>query len=255
MANKPHETLVGEQFGARAEAYVSSAVHAGGEDLEQLAAIAGARPAARLLDLGCGGGHVGFRLARLVGQVVAYDLSPDMLWAVAAEAAKRGLGNIVTEQGMAERLPFADGSFDMVASRYSAHHWRDLAACLAEARRVLKVGGLAVFMDVVAPASALADTYLQTVELLRDPSHVRDYSVEEWLRAVTAAGFSPGTVTRRRLPLQFSSWVARMRTSEVHIRAIRSLQAQMADQVVNHFDIRADGSFTVDTMTLEATRP
>jgi SAM-dependent methyltransferase len=251
--NKPHSAVVAEQFGSRANAYVTSAVHAAGEDLDHLAAAVGTRPAARVLDLGCGGGHVAFRLAADVGQVIAYDLSAEMLQAVAAEAGKRCLRNIATERGMAERLPFADESFDVVASRYSAHHWRDLRACLKEARRVLKRSGIAVFMDVVAPSAALADTYLQAVELLRDPSHVRDYSVEEWLRAAGEAGFSPGVVTRRRLLLEFSPWVRRIGTPDDLVAAIRSLQARMAGEVVEYFEIREDGSFTVDTMTLEAT--
>ncbi|HLN23313.1 MAG TPA: class I SAM-dependent methyltransferase [Patescibacteria group bacterium] len=252
MSNKSHASVVRDQFGVRADAYVTSAVHAQGEDLQQLAVIIGARPTARVLDLGCGGGHVAFRLAPQVGQVVAYDLSTDMLRAVTAEAGKRGLGNIVTECGMAETLPFADASFDVVASRYSAHHWRDLAAGLKEARRVLKKGGVAVFMDVISPGAALTDTYLQAVELLRDPSHVRDYSLDEWRHAATAAGFVPGEATCRRLPLDFTSWIQRMATPDNHAQVIRSLQARMGDEVARHFAIQADGSFTVDTMTLVA---
>lgn len=255
MANRSHETLVRAQFGARTDAYVASPVHATGEDLDQLAQAVGARPAARVLDLGCGGGHVAFRLAPLVGRVAALDMSAHMLEAVAAEAARRGLGNIATEHGTAESLPFADRSFDVVASRYSAHHWRDLPACLREARRVLKPGGLAVFMDTVAPGEALADTHLQAVELLRDPSHVRDYSVAQWVRALEEAGFTPGEPVLRRVRLEFSSWIERMRTPEVNVRAIRSLLAGAPGEVARHFGIEADGSFTVDAMTLEAARP
>lgn len=253
MTDKAHETVVREQFGTRAGAYVASTVHAGGEDLDHLEELAGERPQALVLDLGCGGGHVSYRLAPHVGQVVALDLSEDMLRTVAAEARKRGLSNIVTERGSARRLPFADGAFDVVASRYSAHHWGDLPACLRQARRVLKSGGLAVFMDTVSPGPAVADTYLQAVELLRDPSHVRDYSVDEWLRAAREAGFTPGAATRRRLRLEFSSWVARMATPELSVRAIRSLQERMAAEVARHFEIEEDGSFTVDTLTLTAT--
>jgi SAM-dependent methyltransferase len=255
MENKSHDTVVKNQFSPRAEAYVTSAVHAQGEDLEHLAALVGVRPKARMLDLGCGGGHVAFRLAPYADQVTACDISEGMLRTVAAEAEKRGLCNIVTRQGAAQSLPFADETFDVVASRYSAHHWRDLPGCLRQARRVLKEGGLAVFMDTVAPDAALMDTYLQAIELLRDPSHVRDYSVGEWLRAAEEAGFQPRAVARRRVRLDFSSWVARMRTPDLHVQAIRSLLALMPEEVVEHFEVTEDGSFTVDTMTLEATRP
>jgi SAM-dependent methyltransferase len=244
--------LVTGQFGPQAAAYVQSAVHAQGEDLKQLAALVRGRPDARALDLGCGGGHVAFHLAPEVREVVAYDLSADMLAAVAAEAAKRGLSNVTTRQGAVESLPFADSAFDVVMTRFSAHHWRDVKSALREARRVVKGGGIAAFVDCVAPADPLLDTYLQGIELLRDPSHVRDYSVAEWTVMLRDAGFEVGEVTMRRLPLDYASWIARQRTPAVQANAIRALQTKMSADVVRHFDIQDDGSFTIDVASIEA---
>jgi SAM-dependent methyltransferase len=253
MTSKTQEALVAGQFGPRAAAYVSSAVHARGEDLLQLVEMVKGRSGARVLDLGCGGGHVSFNVAPEVGEVVAYDLSEEMLAAVAAEARRRGLANIRIERGAVEQLPFPDQSFDVVATRYSAHHWGDLQAALREARRVLKPGGRAVFMDSITPGRPLLDTFLQSIELLRDPSHVRNYTRAEWERSVTEAGFTVGAVTQRRLSLDFATWVARMATPELHVRAIRSLEAQMSAEVAAYFELQPDGSFTFDTMTLEAS--
>ena len=253
MAETPrYDAVVTRQFGPQAEAYLHSAVHAQGADLDQLAAIIGQRPTARLLDLGCGGGHVGFRLSPQVGEVVSYDLSDQMLAVVAAEAARRGLANLSTRQGAAETLPFADASFDLVVSRYSAHHWGDFAAGLAQARRVLKPGGLAVFIDVAAPQPALLDTWLQSLELLRDPSHLRDYTVAEWERQTRQAGFRPGRPSLHKLRLDFTSWVGRINTPEIHIQALRSLQRLASAEVATHFAIEADGSLTIDTLLLTA---
>ncbi|MGQ3676008.1 class I SAM-dependent methyltransferase [Xanthobacter sp. TB0139] len=243
--------LVERQFGPQAQAYVASAVHAKGEDLEALGILLEQMRPVRFLDLGCGGGHVSFAAAPHAGSVVAYDLSMQMLQAVASEALRRGLGHVSTQQGVAEALPFADESFDMLASRYSAHHWRDVAAGLREARRVLRCGGAAIFMDVVAPEMAVADTFLQAVELLRDPSHARDYSRTEWERHAQNASFQIKSVTPRRLTLEFSSWVARIRTPALHVEAIRALQQAASDEVVRHFAIQPDGTFTVDTLSLE----
>ncbi len=251
-ATTSQQDLVARQFGARAAAYVASAVHAQGEDLQQLAAIVRARPGSRVLDLGCGGGHVSFHVAPHAREVVAYDLSAEMLGAVAGVARERGLANIRTERGAVEALPFADGSFDVVLSRFSAHHWHDFEAGLAEARRVVKPGGVAAFADSASPGPAMLDSFLQALELLRDPSHVRSRSVEEWQAALAGAGFAPGAVTRRRLRLEFASWVERMGTPEAHVRAIRSLQGLVAKEVAAHFAVEADGSFLLDTMTIEA---
>jgi ubiquinone/menaquinone biosynthesis C-methylase UbiE len=247
---KTHEANVTTQFGPRAAAYVASAVHAAGEDLQQIAALAQAQRPPKALDLGCGGGHVAFAIAPHSSAVTAYDLSLDMLNAVSQEAAVRGLANIVTREGSVEKVPFADASFDFVVSRYSAHHWHNVGAGLAEARRVLKPGGVAVFADVVSPGGALLDTHLQAIELLRDPSHVRDYSGEEWIALLKAAGFVPAKPTMRRLHLEFSTWVARMATPEPQIRAIRDLQATMPRNVREYFQVQADGSFTIDSMTV-----
>jgi SAM-dependent methyltransferase len=154
--------------------------------------------------------------------------------------------------GAAESIPFPDASFDAVLSRYSAHHWRDFAQGIREARRVLKPGGHAVFVDAIAPAAPILDTFVQSIEMLRDPSHVRDYSRAEWERTLIDAGFRPGAVTERRLPLDFGAWVQRMRTPDVHVQAIRSLGRAMSSRVIEHFAIQDDGSFTLDTMTIEA---
>jgi len=251
--SKSHGNLVAAKFGPRAAAYVASAVHAKGNDLDRIAVIVRGHPAARVLDLGCGGGHVSFYAAPHVREVVAYDMSCEMLDAAARVCRERGLPNVTPCQGAAEYLPFADAAFDFVVSRYSAHHWHNFQGALQQARRVLKKGGTAVFVDVVSPGSsfALLDTYLQTVELLRDPSHVRDYSADEWWRALTQAGFMPGATVNGRLRLEFSAWVERIDTPGVHIQAIRSLQSNMAEDVVKYFEIEADGSFTVDTMLCE----
>jgi SAM-dependent methyltransferase len=253
MTTQDHANLVNAQFGPRAAAYVASAVHASGADLEQLAAFA-ARGAvnARALDLGCGGGHAAFHVAPHVGQMVAYDMSVDMLNAVSRTAADKGIDNIATRQGVAETLPFPNRSFDLIVSRFSAHHWNDLSAGLAETRRVLKDDGRAAFIDVVAPPSPLCDTHLQTIELLRDMSHVRNYSAATWLAALEDAGFVTGVKTARRLRLEFTSWVTRMRTPDLYIGAIRGLQANMPREVTDYLELEPDGSFTIDTLTIEA---
>lgn len=246
-----HEALVERQYGDRADAYVASRAHSEGADLDRIETIVRAHPRARVLDLGCGGGHVAYRAAPHVREVIACDLLPAMLAAVEREAARRGLDNIGTQAAPAERLPFADASFDILLCRFTAHHWRDWEAGLTEARRVLVPGGLAVFADTIAPDDALADTHLQAIELLRDPSHVRNRTTDQWIAGLTRAGFAVDRVGSHKLPIDFASWIARMRTSELHTAAIRSLQAGASDAVREALDYRADGSFTLDVGTFE----
>jgi SAM-dependent methyltransferase len=246
-------TFTAETYTPRADAYVASAVHASGPDLDQIeAAVRGLRDA-RVLDLGCGGGHVSYRAAPHVSGVVAVDLTPAMLEAVSRTAAERGFKNISTVLSAAEGLPFEDGAFDIVLCRFTTHHWADMEAGLREARRVLKPHCRAVFVDVVAPRDTVLDTHLQAVEVLRDASHVRDYSVAEWLAALSRVGFAVGSVTMRKLRMDFATWIARTATPDSHAAAIRSLQATASSVVRGHFAVDEDGGFDLDVATFEVT--
>jgi ubiquinone/menaquinone biosynthesis C-methylase UbiE len=249
---RSHESVVSEQFGPQAQAYVQSAVHASGEDLEAIEEIVRQAAPRRALDLGTGGGHVAYRLARHAEAVTACDLSEEMLAAVAHTAAAKGIENIQTVAAAAERLPFSDGTFDFLASRFSAHHWRDWELGLRQARRVLSADASAIFVDVVSQGGPLLDTHLQAVELLRDPSHVRDYSAAEWFEALARSGFAVRATRSWRIRTEFAQWTARMRTPEVFVNAIRALQATASAEVARHFTIEGDGTFMLDAMMVEA---
>jgi len=247
-----HHEHVADAFGSTAAAYLTSPTHASGADLETLAAQIGSTPNADVLDLGCGAGHASFAAARHARSVIAYDLAAPMLATVAASAKERGLSNIRTEQGSAERLPFDDASFDWVVSRLSAHHWHDVPRALAQVRRVLKRGGGVLFIDVVGADHPLLDTHLQAVEVLRDGSHVRNYRADEWLAFFAAAGFEASVRERWRLSIEFSSWVARMRTSAERVAAIRSLWRGAPDEVRAYYGVQEDGSFMLDALMVQA---
>jgi SAM-dependent methyltransferase len=247
-----HRDQVTDAFGATAADYLTSAVHASGADLQTLAAETALTPGASVLDLGCGAGHASFAVAPHVQTVVAYDLAPQMLATVAEAARERSLTNIRTEEGAAEALPFADASFDWAVSRMSAHHWHDVPRALAEVRRVLKRGGRVLFIDIAGADHPLLDTHLQAIELLRDGSHIRDYRASEWLAFFADAGFEARIRERWRLPIEFSAWVARMRTPEVRVAAIRSMWANAPDEVRAYYDVKADGSFKLDAVMIEA---
>jgi SAM-dependent methyltransferase len=252
--SQSHHRFVNTAYSPRASDYLASAVHATGEDLDELERRVRGRPTARVLDLGCGGGHVTYRAAPHVAEVVAVDLSAAMLEIVSRTAADRGLQNVSARQCPAERLPFEAACFDFVLSRFSAHHWHDLDAGLREAARVLGPGGRAVLIDSIAPSEALLDSHLQTIELLRDPSHVRNYTAAEWIGALARAGLTVVALTVRRIRIDFDSWIARTRTPALHADAIRSFLGGAPDDVRGRFAIEPDGSFMLDTLEVEALR-
>ncbi|EIF32624.1 methylase involved in ubiquinone/menaquinone biosynthesis [Burkholderia sp. Ch1-1] len=247
-----HHDQVADAFGSTAAAYLTSPTHAAGADLRTLAEAIAATPIATVLDMGCGAGHASFAVAPHAKEVVAYDIAPQMLATVEGAAKERGLANIRTQQGAAEVLPFSDHSFDWVISRMSAHHWHDVPLALAEVRRVLKPGGKVLFIDIAGSDHPLLDTHIQAIELLRDASHIRDYRADEWLALFAAAGFKAAIHERWRIDIEFSSWVARMRTPEPRVVAIRSMWASAPDEVRQYFDVQEDGSFKLDALMIEA---
>jgi SAM-dependent methyltransferase len=239
-----------QHYAPRAHDYLTSPTHATGADLDQIAASVARWQPARVLDLGCGGGHVAYRVAALAGEVVAADLTQDMLDLVRETAATLGLANLRTQRAAAEALPFPGAAFDAVLCRYSAHHWGDLDAGLREARRVLTPSGRALFVDSVAPARPLLDTHLQTIELLRDASHVRNYTAAEWVAACGRAGFRLVGLTPRRLRMEFAAWVARTRTTPARVAALQAVQHAASQDVRRHFEIEPDASWLLDTLAV-----
>jgi ubiquinone/menaquinone biosynthesis C-methylase UbiE len=243
------------QFGTSAANYLASPVHATGADLERLTAVAVQQRPARVLDLGCGAGHASFALARGgARQITAYDPSSDMLAVVVREAAARGHGGIETCVGAAEALPFESNTFDLVVTRYSAHHWSNMAQALAECARVTVPGGRLIVIDVIAPETPLFDTSLQVIEFLRDASHVRDYRVSEWAAMQRAAGFVEPAVTSWKLSIEFRSWIARIGTPPPRVAALRSVFAELPSEVLEYFQVGPELSFVTDSAWLEAPK-
>jgi ubiquinone/menaquinone biosynthesis C-methylase UbiE len=248
--------LSARQFGDSAANYLTSSVHARGADLERLDALARRLHPARALDLGSGAGHAAFALARGgAAAVIAYDLSEQMLAVVEREATARGHAQIATRRGAAEQLPFDDASFDLIVTRYSAHHWPSVPAAVAEAVRVLQPGGRLVVIDVVAPESALLDTILQTIELLRDKSHVRNYRASEWRSMLSVPGLTNSTSDLWKLPLEFDSWVRRISTPSRRVQALRAVFDDLPAEARDYFSVTADGSFTSDVLWIEVAKP
>ena len=244
-----HTQTVLSQFDPQAAAYTSSTVHATGADLARAGALIAANipcETGKLLDVGCGAGHLSFAVSPHLSRVVASDPSPRMLEAVRKGAAERD-ETIETIQASAGALPFDDNTFCVVASRYSAHHWQGIEAALHEMRRVVKTGGFLLMIDVVGDEDDLVNTHLQTIELLRDRSHIRNFKASQWRDLIAASGFEMIEEATFPLALEFTSWVGRMQTSPQRVEMIRTLEADAPKEVQEALHIAADGSFELKT--------
>jgi ubiquinone/menaquinone biosynthesis C-methylase UbiE len=236
---------VQRQFGDVAVNYRNSSVHASGEDLTHMVEAGGLTGTEQVLDAGCGAGHTALAFAPHAAQVVAYDFTPSMLVQVERLAAERDIHNVVTHLGDVEDLPFADATFDLVVSRLSAHHWPHPAVALREFYRVLKPGGRFILSDIVAADAPALDTFLQTIELLRDPSHVRDHNITQWLGMFDQCSFDAQVIFTWDLPLNFDAWVQRMATPTLNVTMIKNLFDGAPYEVREAMTVQEDYTFSI----------
>jgi SAM-dependent methyltransferase len=196
----------------RAEAYRESEAHREGPDLDLLVEwAAGARTA---LDIGSGGGHVARRLREAGLEVVSADPAPGMQADV---------------QAAAEDMPFADASFDVVATRVAAHHFADVGAAVSEIARIAADRVLVVDNLFMGEAAEEADR-------LRDPSHVRNYTEAEWRALFEGVGLTVAEARRVDRTMRVAPWLERSGCAGADAVRVRELLAD-----------RIDG----DTITLE----
>jgi SAM-dependent methyltransferase len=190
---------------SRAEAYRQSEAHREGPDLDLL--VEWAKGTRTALDVASGGGHVARRLREAGLEVVTLDPAPGMQADV---------------QAVAEDLPFADGSFDVVASRAAPHHFADVAAAVREMARVAADRVLVVDNLFMGEQAEQADK-------LRDPSHVRNYSESEWRALLEDAGLVLEEARRVDKTLRFEPWLERSDCTGAEAEQVRALLVDRID--------------------------
>jgi len=233
------KTAVQEQFGKTAAHYLTSKPHAAGKSLERLVALTSPQKNWHALDVATGGGHVAYTFAPHLARMWATDITQEMLHMVEGEAAKRGLANIRTAYAKAEALPFEDESFDLVTCRIAPHHFDSIPEFLAEVRRVLKPGGLFALVDNVVPPGSVGD-YVNAFERLRDPSHLRAWTMDEWRDALRVAGLRTTHEEQIYKTMEFKSWAARYDATMQAL--LRAMLSQVTPEVKATLDPQGSGA-------------
>jgi ubiquinone/menaquinone biosynthesis C-methylase UbiE len=159
-----------------------------------------------ILDVACGPGIITAALAPRAHEVVAFDLTPEMLAKARARCADAGLRNVSFREGSATDLPFPDASFDAVVTRLSIHHFQAPQRPLAEMARVLKPGGTLVVADVVSSEVGEESELHNAIEILRDPSHVRMLPASELTALIEGAGLTIAQQTTWDETREFEEW-------------------------------------------------
>jgi len=229
---------VQRQFGRTAAAYVESATHARGEDLDRIVALATEHGGTRLIDVGTGVGHTLRRVAPSFISAIGVDATREMLEAGRGVLAGAGIANAILVQADATALPIASRSADVVTSRLAAHHFADAAAAFREIARILRPGGLFVLVDNYAPDDVAVDSFINELETLRDASHVRNHTVQGWRDLLERASLvttvdSDILVTK----LTTDDWLERSQTPRDRSDEVRKRLREASPAAVEAFHI------------------
>jgi SAM-dependent methyltransferase len=137
----------------------------------------------------------------------------------------------------AEELPFADGSFDVVTCRIAAHHFQDVRKAVAEMARVTQ-------RLVVIEDNVFVDEAVEEAERVRDPTHVRCYSEDEWKQLLTDAGLEVEQVAPFERHPVVDDWLARVETPPEDATRVREL---LGDRI-------SDGVLKLQSIVVKARR-
>ncbi|GMA49746.1 putative methyltransferase YcgJ [Alicyclobacillus contaminans] len=203
---------VRRQFSQNAGDYRDEPVFAEGEDLRRMVESVALHGTETLLDVGAGAGHTALAFAPHVRECVGCDLTEQMVDVANQFARQKQIENVRFVVGDAEDLHFKDASFDLVTCRFAAHHFPAVSKALAEISRVLKPGGTFLLVDHYAPEDDELDAFVNTLDRMRDPSHVREHRLSEYRDWFLEVGLSYREVSRWDIRLAFDNWVQRART-------------------------------------------
>lgn len=239
----------GTRWEKAAEAYASGE-HKSGRELELVVEFAAPSGTERVLDIGTGAGHTALALAPRVSSVVLTDPVPTMLATARRLFAEAGARNAEFVEALAERLPFPDASFDIATTRLAAHHFDDVALAFSGVARVLRPGGVFIFVDTLAPEDPESAAYQDEVERMRDPTHRRIHTQAEWIACCEQAGFRVEKTEVVRKAHDFEPWLerggedvttqqrVRARFLDAPAAAVRNLQIVVTDGRVKSFTDR-----------------
>ena len=197
-----------------------------------------------LLDVGTGPGPLALAFAPYVQRAVGFDLAPAMLEAGRLAARRGEVGNLEWVAGDVHRLPFPDRSFALVTSRACPHHFTDIETAVHEMARVLVRGGRFGIADGTVPEDDELDAFINDLDVLHDPTTVRNYRPSEWRRFVESAGLRVDWVEEEVYELaeghRLAEWMARSGASDQVLEEGRRRLLEAPERIRRYLRVKSE---------------
>jgi len=223
MADSLHKTVVQESFTRQAEVYAVTPTVVDPARIERLMEAVDPAPEARLLEVACGPGFLALAFARRCREVIGLDITDAPLAIAERNRRERGLANVRFQRGDADRLPFADGDFDVVVCRFAFHHLEEPGRVLREMARVCRPLGKVAVEDLVSSEHRARGDYQNRFERLRDPSHTRALAPTELIGLFTAARLELLQLYSGALVQNLERWLANCHTPAEPAAEVRAM--------------------------------
>lgn len=215
-----HDTRIVDQFTRQAVPFSTAPGIKSDAALGLLVEASGAGADDTVLDVACGPGLVVGAFARVARRVTGIDVTPAMI--DRARELTQGLDNVAFDIGDVLALPYPDGAFSIVVSRFAFHHFQQPAAVLAEMRRVCAPGGRVVVCDLLASDDEEKAAAFHAMEMMRDPSHARALRLDQLLALFTDAQLQLNEPVFYRLAIELEALLTRSFPDPAHLPLIRA---------------------------------
>ncbi len=209
MSTSAHQDLILDQFTRQATPFSTASTITDANALRMIVEAAAPTANDTVLDVACGGGLVVCAFAPHVKHVTGIDMTPAMLARAGSLAAEKGVKNAAWQHGDVTTLPYADGTFDIVVTRFSMHHFLDPLRVMREMLRVCAPGGRVVVVDMYASDDPAKAAEWNRAEKLRDPSHVRCLTLPELKGLFSSVGLPQPRTTFYELRDEIRNLIAR----------------------------------------------
>ena len=238
-------------FSRCAHRYLVSKDHQSGPDLETIRQVASQQFPEVTVDVATGAGHALRAAGPYSGFTAALDLTLEMLRVARKHLTGAGLTNVRFIQSSADEMPLADRSVSLLTCRIAPHHFPSLKGFLMEVARVLAPEGQCVLVDSIVPGEAEFDRFLNGIERLRDPSHVRSHTLEQWLESFEAVGLEISSVQLLEREHSFLPWAGRTGLDEDGIAAVEKRFLDAPPEIRERFKVKLDGRGGMESYTDE----